>query len=444
MSERQPEGSIEGHRSSALADALLERARPFQPLSPAAHRRVAHRLHLSLSHPTSSRSPWLRPVVVAAVLLFSGTSFGIAFNRLVIRPLRSSQGVAPAVKDDGAGGRARVRKGQGGRRERAPEAMPEGQIPQVPDEADAVDVSATATPMAPAPSAPSAPAASPMPAAPPQAHRLTAPAPAEHAVRTKTLGAAPLPTTEPGPASATSPSPTPVRVFPRASGMSATYKSSPPVRMAFHSPVGANPPQPPVVQTSRNTGGSSLEPPPASSPLPSGPTLAAPASEPTAATEELLLATALRTLRVEHNPASALAALDRYHANHGKGRLAIEATMLRAEALATLGRKSEALQSLDGLDLGKVPGAVTGHLERAELRERAERFADALADFDWALAHAKDKGVIESAMAGRMRCRQRMGDVSGARGDAAEYLRRFPNGPHLREAMTIEGSKQHP
>ncbi len=453
MSETKPESSIDGRdRSLALADALLERARAFQPLSPAAHQRVTHRLHLSVLHRASSRSPWLRPVVVAAVLLFSGTSFGIAFNRLVMRPLRSSQ--EPALKDDSVpGGRARVRKNREGRRETLglKGRVPVESDPVLPGVANTAAVAPAATPLAKAPgpavpagiapvtalsdgrrpatTAPSAVVRGPIAVLPP----ATGPASPTNRVTAKTQAAAP----PFAPATPSGSSALPARGFERKSGIAATHNAATSVRLALHSPVKTSPPP---VPPQRDAARGPLEPPPANTGLSPILPSTAPVMEPPAATEELLLATALRTLRVEHNPSSALAALDRYYLSHGNGRLSIEATILRAEALVALGRKSEALQYLDGLDLGRVPGAAAGHLERAELREGSGRFEGALADFDWVLAHAKDKGVVESAIAGRMRCRQRMGDIAGAQGDAAEYLRRFPNGRHAREAMAILGA----
>jgi len=168
-----------------------------------------------------------------------------------------------------------------------------------------------------------------------------------------------------------------------------------------------------------------------------------PAPDPPAPTEEALLATAVRALRVGQDPLPALAALDDYRARHRDGRLSIEATVLRAEALTALGRNAEALDGLDTIDLGRVPGAVERRFERGKLRESTGASAKALADFDWVLAHAQQPALIEAALAERMRCRQRLGDLAGARGDALEYLRRFRGGPSasLATELATAGAK---
>jgi hypothetical protein len=55
----------------------------------------------------------------------------------------------------------------------------------------------------------------------------------------------------------------------------------------------------------------------------------------------------VRALRAKRDPASALAALDAYQVRYPQGRMSVEASVLRVDALTALGRQSEALRSLD-------------------------------------------------------------------------------------------------
>jgi outer membrane protein assembly factor BamD (BamD/ComL family) len=153
--------------------------------------------------------------------------------------------------------------------------------------------------------------------------------------------------------------------------------------------------------------------------------------------EERLLAAAVRALRAKQDAASALAALDAYQARYPQGRLSVEASVLRIDALTALHRQPEALRSLDELDLGRVPGGLERRLQRAELRAASGRFREAIADFDGVLAQARGTDAIERALAGRARCRQRLGDGTAARADAIEYLQRFPSGPFAPQARDM-------
>jgi outer membrane protein assembly factor BamD (BamD/ComL family) len=153
--------------------------------------------------------------------------------------------------------------------------------------------------------------------------------------------------------------------------------------------------------------------------------------------EERLLAAAVRALRAKRDPGSALAALDAYQVRYPQGRMAVEASVLRVDALTALHRQPEALRSLDELDLGRVPGGLERRLQRAELRAASGRFREAIADFDGVLAQTRGTDASERALAGRVRCRQRLGDWTAARADAIEYLQRFPSGPFAPQARDV-------
>jgi hypothetical protein len=199
---------------------------------------------------------------------------------------------------------------------------------------------------------------------------------------------------------------------------------------------------PPVVPS-----GAAASPPPpapAAGPAPSsstpilampGPMSAPPrSSEPAKArasdhlSEERLLAAAIRALRAESAPRSALAALDEYKAHYPQGRLLVEAEVLRVDALVALKKTTEVLHVLDGLDFSHMPGGLARQLQRAELRAAAGRQREAEADFASVLLRAHDVDVLERALWGRAQSRASLGDAQGARLDANEYVRRFPNG----------------
>jgi hypothetical protein len=154
-------------------------------------------------------------------------------------------------------------------------------------------------------------------------------------------------------------------------------------------------------------------------------------------TEERLLAAAVRSLRAKQDAPSALAALDAYQARYPQGRLFVEASVLRVDALTALHRQPEALRSLDELDLGRIPGGLDRRLQRGELRAASGRLREALADFDGVLAQAREQDLVQRALGGRTQARQRLGDLAGARSDANEYLQRFPAGPFARQARDI-------
>jgi hypothetical protein len=147
----------------------------------------------------------------------------------------------------------------------------------------------------------------------------------------------------------------------------------------------------------------------------------------------------VRALRADRNPGAALLALDDYQRRYPGGRLAIEAAVLRIDALTEGNRSGEALAMLDRLDLARLPGGLDRHAQRGELRARAGRWAEARADFDWVLAHASgvERTLLERALWGRAQCFQREGHRAFARSDASVYLQRFPGGRFASQAEQL-------
>jgi hypothetical protein len=196
----------------------------------------------------------------------------------------------------------------------------------------------------------------------------------------------------------------------------------PPPSVALTSPpekaVAEKPASPPVVVAA-----------PAAVSRPSGDGLA----------EERLLAAAVRALRAQSDARSALTALNEYQARYPRGRLSVEASVLRVDALTALNRSSEALRVLDRLDLGDIPGRPARQVQRGELRASGGRWQEALADFEWVLSHAisQDQSLAERALWGRADCRAHLGDQAGARSDAEDYVRRFATGRFAAQAARL-------
>jgi len=143
------------------------------------------------------------------------------------------------------------------------------------------------------------------------------------------------------------------------------------------------------------------------------------------------LAEAIKTLRQNRGPVSALDILDKHAQELSRAGLTHESILVRIEALLALHRSSEALRLLDATSLADVTAARGLLLTRAELRAAAGRCADGLGDFDWLLLRARQPD--ERALYGRAVCRQRTGDGVGARKDFEQYREFFPRGAHFIE-----------
>ena len=151
------------------------------------------------------------------------------------------------------------------------------------------------------------------------------------------------------------------------------------------------------------------------------------------------MAIAVRALRADKDARSALGALDEYQRLFPRGRFSVEADILRIDALTAENRRDEALRALDGLDLSRIPGALERHVQRGELRARAERWREARSDFEWVLfqSPAHDGDLLERAMWGRSESWQQEGRLADAREGAASYLQRFPHGRFVVQASLL-------
>lgn len=138
-------------------------------------------------------------------------------------------------------------------------------------------------------------------------------------------------------------------------------------------------------------------------------------------TESAQLADALG--RVRAAPSEALQALDEHLARYPRGALRPEAERARIALLLKLGRRAEALSSLDKISSPSAELRVV----RAELRAEAGRCEEALGDFGVALTLDDDR-FRERALFGRAMCRQRLGDKKRMKEDLERYLVLYPRG----------------
>ena len=279
--------------------------------------------------------------------------------------------------------------------------------------------------------APVVPTASPT--APSSSGKAGGPTPARHSTERDPLRTAMLepPPRQPEPWPSSPPAASPMSAAaPAAFGSAAPFASLPS-------------PSPPGAQAA-------LQPAAAGSPR-----LAAIAPKPTLPpppSEQALLSRAVRSLRSEHRPASALAVLDEYVARFPSGSLLPEATRLRTEALLALGQKPAALAELNREPVPGTAGGEESRLVRGELHAAAGRWQEALVDFDAVvgarLAHeptarpstsAKLRERFERALWGRASARSHLGDDAGARADLNECLRRFPQGRFASQAARLLG-----
>jgi len=105
---------------------------------------------------------------------------------------------------------------------------------------------------------------------------------------------------------------------------------------------------------------------------------------------------------------------------------------------AGLGRRDEALTRLDGMSLDNTPRSAERHVVRGELRARAQRWREAAADFDQAMASGRGTPAWqERALWGRAVARTHAGDQAGARADVQLYLQRYPTGRFASEAARL-------
>ncbi len=159
----------------------------------------------------------------------------------------------------------------------------------------------------------------------------------------------------------------------------------------------------------------------------------------TRASEASLLQRAVVQLRIEKNPAGALATLDRHRREFARPHFLGDALNHRVSALVALGRKDEALAELERFDTAELE-ALDG--ERLLLSRKGERLAElgraaeAVRVFDLVLDESASPLVEQRALYGRAVARARLGDHTGSRADLERYLERWPNGPHAKQARS--------
>jgi len=158
---------------------------------------------------------------------------------------------------------------------------------------------------------------------------------------------------------------------------------------------------------------------------------------------QAMLGQAMRSLRNDRDPAGALEILTRHAALFPQSPLASERSVLEVEALLALGRNDEALIHLDAMSLDNTPRSAERYVVRGELRARAQRWPEAGADFDRALAHGRGASPWqERALWGRAVTRTQAGDQAGARADLQLYLQIYPAGRFASEAARLLAAAQ--
>jgi hypothetical protein len=149
------------------------------------------------------------------------------------------------------------------------------------------------------------------------------------------------------------------------------------------------------------------------------------------------LTQAVRALRVEHSPESALLLLDRHAQELSGNAFSHEALLLRVEAMLSRGRRGEVLRLLDSLALIDASSPRALLLMRGQLRAEANRCAESVGDFSLVLAEARRPP--RPALLGRALCRNKLGDREGARADAERYRREFPGDPAIDDVERTAG-----
>lgn len=163
-----------------------------------------------------------------------------------------------------------------------------------------------------------------------------------------------------------------------------------------------------------------LEPPPEPAP----PSLPPPAP---LGDEARVFAEVLNARKTDPSGKTTLALLDAYEQQYPHGTFALEAQTVRIDALVRSGNWQGALAMLDRMAVEQLAQGVELQVLRGELRVRALRARDALADFDGAIPQAAGL-VAERARYGRAVALAAAGNDGAARAALADYLVRFPSG----------------
>jgi hypothetical protein len=235
------------------------------------------------------------------------------------------------------------------------------------------------------------------------------------------------------PASFSAASPNPIPVAPSLPA----HPPSPPRRQLRLSSPLAKPPRPMVPAAPSRT----------SAPAPAiAARLAKPRLEARPDSEAAELRLALSQLRMERDPAAALATLVIYHLKFPQGQLVAESVPIEVDANLALHRRPQALAVLNQAaarpGFEELPRAAELRLLRAELLAREELCPEALPLFDQTLGQTlgqplgqtpgqtlgRNGALSGRALYGRAACRAAVGDARGSRADLESYLRQFPTG----------------
>jgi hypothetical protein len=151
--------------------------------------------------------------------------------------------------------------------------------------------------------------------------------------------------------------------------------------------------------------------------------------------DPVLFGQAMRKLRLEHDPSSALTALLEHARAYPRSGLSAERDALEVESLLALRRDREALSRLDGMALDTLPRGGERLVVRGELRAAARRWPEASADFDQALSRVSGSPAWhERALWGRAVARLRCGEREAGLADLETYRDRYPDGRFALEA----------
>jgi hypothetical protein len=153
--------------------------------------------------------------------------------------------------------------------------------------------------------------------------------------------------------------------------------------------------------------------------------------------ESELVAASLAKLNL-HDAAGALALADEHAMRFPAGPLSGEAALVRAQALAQLGRRTEALVALNQAQSHDAGPAARIALVRGELRAAGGDCSSALVEFD-AVLSGSDAELLPRARFDRGVCRAKLGDREGAREDLKKYLATQPTGPNAATARRALG-----
>jgi len=175
-------------------------------------------------------------------------------------------------------------------------------------------------------------------------------------------------------------------------------------------PAVANPPLPMVVPPSP-TARPTLASPPTPTLAPATPVMPATTYNPAARH----LKDVVHALRIAHAPRTALDLLDHHASELAGNTFAEEALLLRVEAMLALKQQREALALLDRIALAATSSSSVLLVTRGQLRANANRCAEAVADFDVALA--RNVRPLKPALEGRAQCKQKLDDAQAAEAD---------------------------